>query len=197
MAITMHPYSQNAQLHANRLYINTYGFDTVSAFLDSFQIKLSLKNTGITEAQHGRISSIILSQEASSSNFSKSITYFPALLKDLLAIIGIKTNTLSVAVDDILGSTSGYNNDYYGEINVDMSLYASLLDEINSGVPFYFNLYRPIPETYEGNTPYTVTVTVNYQYLAALYGDSALPSYSIFYGTYVNVHEGYLDLNPI
>ena len=196
MAVTVHPCSDNAQLYATQLYVNTYGFDTVSAFLDSFKIQLSLQNTGITAAQHARISSIILSNEESTNEFNKLALYFPAVLKDLLAMIKIRTNTLSVAIDDIRGSINGHNNDYYGEINVDMSLSASLLDDLDCGVPFYFGLYRPVPETYEGNTPYTVTVTATYQYLTALYGDNFYPSYSIYYATFVNVHDDYLNLNP-
>lgn len=196
MAVTFKPFSNNAQAEGNEKYLQPpTTFYSVSTSLRSFDISLDL--TGTAPEQHAQISGIVVPDLSIMQNSSIGARYFSAFVIDLFDYADIPTELLSTAIDDVRGNINfiGLENPYSKKIDVDMSLRAAVLDEISCGVPFYFTLIRPYPETYVGNTTYKVTVNAKYEYIAHYYSDSPI-SFCVFHTTHQNVHESSLNLNP-
>ena len=125
-------------------------------------------------------------------NGSPSIAerYFEALAMDLLGVIDIPTELIRTIVEDMRGEISTSHSTYNASITVDMSANAHNLELLSTGFPLYFDLIRPHPETYIGNTPYKVTTTVVYEAILGSYGDNVFPSYTITYVTCTILHNG-------
>ena len=203
MLVTVHPKVDNAVQYVTERYLYTGLFDVmVYAVLDSFEISLRLPSPygddNFVESQQAAILGLGVVDNYLTGNSSMQARYFSALVFDLLEVIDVPTEVLSTIIQDMRGRVNATHTTYNATITVDMSVNAQNLEELRTGLPLYFDLIRPNPESYTGNTPYQVTTTAMYEAVFGNYGDSTFPALTLIYVPCTVTHNGgNVTLGPV
>ena len=197
MAVSLKPYSGNAQYEGLAVYMDNTEFTSVTASLYSFKFLLELENSGITDGQHAYIRGAkIPSIAENTNNFTTNDDDLPEIIGRSLTFGNFPfTDDLAWLINDIRGGVVINCSDYSGSIYVNLSTPATILDELPSGVPFYFNLQEEDARFYVGNTPYTMKAYATYKYVVTYYADSLSPIYNTFYSNYMTIHTSNISLS--
>lgn len=197
LMITLRTYTENCNK-----YTDTLLYDYAPASLQSFSVELQLSDVQASNyAYIANIDKTLPKAISPNTYFNNSNSYIKAFFEDALSCIGIPTSTLSTLLDDafgtIKGSVSTYDERLMANIKVDglsgFSTDKYSLDQITTGLPFRIQLGKN--NNYEGDTPYTVTVSVRYYVMGQI--NNYLAPQVMYYPFHIDAtttHEGTITL---